>query len=298
MDHAAFDHLARRVGAIRSRRAAVAVLGGALVSLPAVFFPNLAAAKKKKKKKVTLCLNGQTITASGKKKKKYLSQGATPGACPPPGCTRKCTGKTCGSDGCGGSCGTCGANHVCQNGACVCVPDRLCGEISCTENVACFAEGCACETTLCSCTGERTFCSTPDFTQCCAAGDTCDPAAACTTDTCTADNDVCTVGGAFCGDGFCLCTTSAAGTPFCGDFDRVEGCPAASACDADTDCGAGETCANVPCCSDTADTFFGVCLAACPVTRGSTAAPADRARMRRQLERTVHRDFSPATRRR
>jgi lysozyme len=35
------------------------------------------------------------------------------------GCQPNCNGKTCGSDGCGGSCGTCAGNHTCMNGQCV-----------------------------------------------------------------------------------------------------------------------------------------------------------------------------------
>ncbi|MEZ4562447.1 MAG: hypothetical protein R2853_06885 [Thermomicrobiales bacterium] len=33
-------------------------------------------------------------------------------------CTPQCAGKTCGPDGCGGSCGTCAANSICHDGAC------------------------------------------------------------------------------------------------------------------------------------------------------------------------------------
>jgi hypothetical protein len=35
------------------------------------------------------------------------------------GCTPSCGGKACGDDGCGGSCGTCGAGTTCEAGACV-----------------------------------------------------------------------------------------------------------------------------------------------------------------------------------
>jgi hypothetical protein len=35
-----------------------------------------------------------------------------------PGCTPDCTGKECGDDGCGGSCGTCSGGEVCNNGTC------------------------------------------------------------------------------------------------------------------------------------------------------------------------------------
>ncbi|MBU3926113.1 hypothetical protein KJ763_03025, partial [Patescibacteria group bacterium] len=34
-------------------------------------------------------------------------------------CTPNCAGKTCGDDGCGGSCGVCSVGYICQNSACV-----------------------------------------------------------------------------------------------------------------------------------------------------------------------------------
>ena len=37
----------------------------------------------------------------------------------PTGCTPSCGGKECGSDGCGGSCGSCGGGEVCSSGQCV-----------------------------------------------------------------------------------------------------------------------------------------------------------------------------------
>lgn len=49
-------------------------------------------------------------------------------------CVPNCAGKVCGSNGCGGSCGTCKANEVCQGGACLCVPNctgRDCGSDGC-----------------------------------------------------------------------------------------------------------------------------------------------------------------------
>jgi MYXO-CTERM domain-containing protein len=51
------------------------------------------------------------------------------------GCTKDCTGKACGDDGCGGSCGTCPAGKSCQAGACVsCTPNctgKQCGDDGC-----------------------------------------------------------------------------------------------------------------------------------------------------------------------
>lgn len=42
------------------------------------------------------------------------------GACIAPVCTPACAGKTCGDDGCGGACGTCGGAQVClSSGTCV-----------------------------------------------------------------------------------------------------------------------------------------------------------------------------------
>lgn len=52
------------------------------------------------------------------------------------GCTPACDGKECGSDGCGGSCGTCDANSTCSAGQCRpnCAPEcagRECGPDGC-----------------------------------------------------------------------------------------------------------------------------------------------------------------------
>lgn len=37
---------------------------------------------------------------------------------PTPSCTPNCTDRSCGNDGCGGSCGACNASQICQGGAC------------------------------------------------------------------------------------------------------------------------------------------------------------------------------------
>jgi hypothetical protein len=41
-------------------------------------------------------------------------------------CAPNCDGKSCGPDGCGGSCGDCDEDHVCQGGACVDRPCDVC----------------------------------------------------------------------------------------------------------------------------------------------------------------------------
>lgn len=49
-------------------------------------------------------------------------------------CVPNCAGKACGPDGCGGSCGSCKPNEVCQQGSCICIPNcanRECGPDGC-----------------------------------------------------------------------------------------------------------------------------------------------------------------------
>ncbi|HNX11089.1 MAG TPA: prepilin-type N-terminal cleavage/methylation domain-containing protein, partial [bacterium] len=43
------------------------------------------------------------------------------------GCILDCSGKNCGDDGCGGSCGTCTGNDVCISGTCA-TPPFACGD--------------------------------------------------------------------------------------------------------------------------------------------------------------------------
>ena len=59
----------------------------------------------------TLCFHGDTSTGIGNLLNFYLV-----GTCVP-----ECTGATCGTDGCGGSCGTCDFNFVCDNPFAQCV---------------------------------------------------------------------------------------------------------------------------------------------------------------------------------
>ena len=61
-------------------------------------------------------LIGEDGDAKKKKKKKKKKPK------PAPTCQRTCGGRTCGSDGCGGSCGSCGGGKVCEDGQCL-APD-------------------------------------------------------------------------------------------------------------------------------------------------------------------------------
>lgn len=86
-----FEGFEREGGAGWTRRAIAGLLAG--TGLSALVGSDVDAKRKKKKKK--------------KKKRK------------PPTCTRTCGSRVCGNDGCGGSCGACGAGTSCENGQCL-----------------------------------------------------------------------------------------------------------------------------------------------------------------------------------
>jgi hypothetical protein len=99
MDHARFDALTRSLGTAASRRTlGRALAGGGLGALVGSAFGALTVEAKKKRHK--------------KKRKKKRSRTGN--------CTATCVGKVCGDDGCGGLCGSCPAEQVCQPGGVVC----------------------------------------------------------------------------------------------------------------------------------------------------------------------------------
>ena len=80
-----------------------------------------------------------------------------------PVCTPDCAGKTCGDNGCGGSCGTCVSPKTCQSGNCACTPSCLgksCGATdgcggkcqtgTCSSGKACVNGACQCVPTTCA----------------------------------------------------------------------------------------------------------------------------------------------------
>jgi parallel beta-helix repeat protein len=119
MDNGRFDALSRFVAISQSRRRAALALGSAVAGILGTGSVTHA---KKKKKKVTLCLDGETIKASSKKKKKLIKQGATPGACKGPA--------ACAANA------DCGAGAICVSGVCQ------------TCSVTCNGDGPACGTAL------------------------------------------------------------------------------------------------------------------------------------------------------
>jgi hypothetical protein len=120
MDHDRFDALIQAIGAAASRRnLARAVLGGGFLMDWPLGARDVDARRKGRKKK--------------KKKKTLSASPPPPPPLPPPPptasplplvpCVPDCAGRVCGRDGCGGTCGDCPANEICQSGSCVCAPE-------------------------------------------------------------------------------------------------------------------------------------------------------------------------------
>jgi hypothetical protein len=99
-------------------------------------------------------LSGEDAGAKKRKKKRGAKkrQGTAAPPSPPPSpsppvtCNPNCACRVCGDDGCGGSCGECEANQVCQGTTC-CTPEPLvttcagrCGvwTNNCGQSVACY----------------------------------------------------------------------------------------------------------------------------------------------------------------
>jgi hypothetical protein len=93
MDHDRFDALARDIAGV-SRRAVSGVLAASLAALAGPRF-------------VT------EVEVGARKRRRKKRKGR---------CRPNCTERTCGSDGCSGSCGTCSAGQVCAGGTC-CQPE-------------------------------------------------------------------------------------------------------------------------------------------------------------------------------
>ena len=131
-------------------------------------------------------------------------------------CVSDCAGKTCGDDGCGGTCGTCtGAGEVCTTAGACCVPnctDKSCGDDGCGGTC-----GACADTEYCTDAGVCATCSCGDqdcgYDKCdnacgandgaCAASQYCDATSHCQTCSCTGRE----CGGDGCGNGCGICAT-------------------------------------------------------------------------------------------
>lgn len=194
MDETQFDHLTRTLTDRLSRRSLGqwGTVAAAALGLAAVEVSSGEAKKKKKKKKK---------------------------------CKPNCAGRTCGTDGCGGTCGSCTSTQICSNsGQCLCAPNqKVCpagSESSCCDSLfGCCPDGtglngcCPSGNKCCpinsirpngGCCGQVDHCATNKAAccpgnfpvgcagteRCCKSGDSCCPAdkgEGC----CPADNPVC-----------------------------------------------------------------------------------------------------------
>ena len=70
-------------------------------------------------------------------------------------CTADCHDRKCGPDGCGGSCGACGQQELCEDGQCVCQPDcadKECGDDGCGGSCGgCVENSQECKEGICVC---------------------------------------------------------------------------------------------------------------------------------------------------
>lgn len=186
------------------------------------------------------------------------------------GCISNCAGKQCGDDGCGGTCGQCFGNNICQNGNCI---------PSCTPNCAakqCGSDGCTgtCGTCQINYTCVNGVCQANCQPQC--GGKQCGP------DGCNGTCGNCGFGD-ICNNGFCeaacepQCTGKQCGSNscggMCGSCGFTEMCNATGQCvpQCPKDClgkecgddGCGGSCGDCPngdVCSD------GLCLPPCQPT--------------------------------
>jgi hypothetical protein len=251
MDADRFDALSRSFTTVGSRRRALALalsaaLGPLLVREDTAAHNALLKCKRLKGEKKKKCVK--------KAKKHNLTHP------PSPACTRNCGGKTCGDDGCGGSCGTCsfgscnGNTCVCPNGTELCRGqcEDLCGpgQIHNTETCQCCgANG----TTGCSNVGGNDFCCShscapASFTipsSCIGQplGVPCDFNGVCRSDVCTNDVCSCKHKGSSCTGGGCTCCCSNS----CDPGGLCTGLASGDKCTADAQCESGNCAPN---CSD------------------------------------------------
>jgi hypothetical protein len=137
LDDKHFDVLVRSLVSEFPRRRLFTSL---VMTLPGILEPTLgldAAGKKARRKH--------------KHRRKQKTPGPTPAPSPPPAsspplpppsCTPNCGGRICGEDGCGGNCGVCDTNQVCQDGTCFCAPALTCDTGCCDLDEICAGGVC------------------------------------------------------------------------------------------------------------------------------------------------------------
>jgi hypothetical protein len=181
MDENRFETLIRSLSSRSSRRGVLAsLISGLLMAL-------------------TFVLSGEDAESKKRRKKKRRR------------CSPHCAGKSCGADGCGGSCGECNDGRTCQSGICVCAA-ACCADVDCGSGKLCLKGQCVTGTGTCAqsvntcdlatkpaCGGTCYCLPTIDGAIRCAAGLTCGTP-------CASHAECASLGaGAFCGGAGALC---------------------------------------------------------------------------------------------
>lgn len=156
-------------------------------------------------------------------------------------CSPQCTGRSCGDDGCSGTCGECGAGLACSGeGLCTCTQGNLlCGETCCTTGQACHLGACCTPDCVDKQDGQDDGCGAC-CGGCCQDG-TCEPEKGETCANCFSDCGYCDV----CGDGHCVGQFGETEFTCCGDCHSC----------GDGQCKCGESYQNCPfdCCGTCGD---------------------------------------------
>ncbi len=169
--------------------------------------------------------------------------------CSAPACLPDCAGKTCGDDGCGGSCGECdGPQEQCAQGVCTCLP--LC------EGKECGIDGCGGSCGECTDPQEECLEGLCNCVPWCEGKECGDDGCAASCGACAGPQDVCV-------EGLCICQPQCVGKE-CGD----NGCGApCGLCGGPLDdcvdglCVCQPACLNKACGDDGCDGLCGVCPA-------------------------------------
>jgi hypothetical protein len=141
------------------------------------------------------------------------------------GCVPQCKGKTCGSDGCGGACGTCPNGKMCNTaGQCICVPQcngKACGSDGCGGTCGTCPLNATCDASGEACRCAEGYVPNPQHTGCIKLGGPCGGVSEygyCTGDDwvrCDAQEGIVSIN---CGPGMCKTLSEGVGACRCGNF--------------------------------------------------------------------------------
>lgn len=237
MDGQRFDELVRSMTDVPTRRSLLGGLTGGLLGgiLGLLGLDDADAQKKKKpgkKKRPKKCPPGRKRC---RKRCCRKGQVCIKGKCRNrrkpnnPGCTPNCTGKECGDNGCGASCGTCADPQTCGGsgtpGTCGCAPD--------CAGKSCGPDGCggSCGTCPGACNNGQCVGTCSDCADGCCDGNTCRSGFEITASQCGHSGGICRDcgPGMACVNGVCTCTRNSCNQGCC----KVDG-SGQSYCDMDS----------------------------------------------------------------